>query len=288
MAPQILFKNKYTYKADIFSLGVMIFKMFYKEYPWDSSDIQNYFQEIKKPLIFPENPNISKNFKDLLKGMLEFNENKRFDLVNVLTHPFFNNFFNIKEIINTKNEKLINILKEKLLKEENPLEFFNISFDSDFKGYFNNKDFYEYFVKNGFDVNQEECLRIFNLIDFNKENKITFENLMKFISTRNNNDQNLNYNFKNDQKILKILFNLKKFIIYNGINLEAEFYARFSDENNEILAINKVKFKEMMLEIYPYNLNSIQIEEIFTFFNRNNEKLIDFNYFNDFLNDLKY
>lgn len=46
MSPQILSKNYYTYKCDVWSLGIIIFEMLYDHHPWKAQDIETLFFQI--------------------------------------------------------------------------------------------------------------------------------------------------------------------------------------------------------------------------------------------------
>ena len=55
MAPEILNDEEYNYKCDLWSLGVIIYQMFFKQYPYNSStetgllkQINNYEQKLLK------------------------------------------------------------------------------------------------------------------------------------------------------------------------------------------------------------------------------------------------
>ena len=67
MAPEILKGEKYTIKADIWSLGVVLFETLTGVCPWRSSSVNTLFSEIsKKSLKFPKNFNISYKMKTVI------------------------------------------------------------------------------------------------------------------------------------------------------------------------------------------------------------------------------
>lgn len=75
-APQIKFKESYTSKCDIYSLGVTLYWMFYGKYPFEDNASRN---EIKAGPQFDSDAamKLSPETKYLLKQMLAFSEDDR-------------------------------------------------------------------------------------------------------------------------------------------------------------------------------------------------------------------
>jgi serine/threonine-protein kinase ULK/ATG1 len=46
MSPQILSKNFYSYKCDIWSLGIIIYEFYFQTLPWKANDVNNLFFQI--------------------------------------------------------------------------------------------------------------------------------------------------------------------------------------------------------------------------------------------------
>ena len=46
MSPQNLSKNYYTYKCDVWSMGIIIYEMLYEHLPWKSQDVEGLFFQI--------------------------------------------------------------------------------------------------------------------------------------------------------------------------------------------------------------------------------------------------
>jgi serine/threonine-protein kinase ULK/ATG1 len=46
MSPQILSKNFYSYKCDIWSLGIIIYEYYFQTLPWKANDVNNLFFQI--------------------------------------------------------------------------------------------------------------------------------------------------------------------------------------------------------------------------------------------------
>lgn len=55
VSPQILSKNYYTYKCDVWSMGIIVFEMLYEHLPWKARDIETlFFQIMNHPRPFAE------------------------------------------------------------------------------------------------------------------------------------------------------------------------------------------------------------------------------------------
>lgn len=71
MAPEVLKAESYTSKADIWSLGVILFEMLYGYCPFHSSSIAALSSKIETcPLEFPEKTVVSANTKQIMRKML--------------------------------------------------------------------------------------------------------------------------------------------------------------------------------------------------------------------------
>lgn len=109
MNPQMFEGKNYTNKGDIFSLGVTLYFMYYKSNPWfkktaDNEKVCNSYPELLKRYeellrndevsneIFEYYPDISISIpaRDLIKNMIQFKEEKRFNIEDVMKHPYLN------------------------------------------------------------------------------------------------------------------------------------------------------------------------------------------------------
>ncbi len=74
MSPQILSKNYYTYKCDVWSLGIIIYEMYFDVLPWKSQDAESlFFNIMKNPYPYADNKKqIPKIILFLLKSTLQY------------------------------------------------------------------------------------------------------------------------------------------------------------------------------------------------------------------------
>jgi serine/threonine-protein kinase ULK/ATG1 len=80
MAPEVLKGETYNRKADIWSLGVVLFQMIFGKCPFESKSIAKLIKLLdEEELIFPESPKISTTIRDLSKRMLVKDHTARID-----------------------------------------------------------------------------------------------------------------------------------------------------------------------------------------------------------------
>ena len=112
--PQALVGHNYNFGGDIFSLGVTLYFMYFKTEPWfKSADDRTINQKLLGKLykntlddnIFDSmfdrvsDVYISDSAKNLIKNMIQFEENDRYTIEDVVRHPYVNNLE--KECIRT-------------------------------------------------------------------------------------------------------------------------------------------------------------------------------------------
>ena len=87
LPPEVLKKHKYYENCDLWSLGIIIYVLYYKEYPYDSEKINVLIKEIEnKQLIINTN---NKALNDLIKKLLIEEPKKRLTWEGYFKHPFF-------------------------------------------------------------------------------------------------------------------------------------------------------------------------------------------------------
>ena len=86
-APEILKGDEYDDKSDLWSLGIIIYVLYFKKYPFNSKTISNILKQIENVDNLPiktENPDLN----DLIKGLLNPNPQNRLNWDQYFLHPF--------------------------------------------------------------------------------------------------------------------------------------------------------------------------------------------------------
>ena len=91
MAPEMIDGEKgYSYEADIWSLGIIIYKLIIGKFPFESNNKEELFNKIKNDQItFPEDCIISEDAKDLINEILVNNPEERPTFSHIFSHDFF-------------------------------------------------------------------------------------------------------------------------------------------------------------------------------------------------------
>ena len=92
MAPQVLFGQCYDEKADIWSLGIMIYELIVGFPPFTGFDANNLAQNLKKGnFAVPKNIQISMPCFYFINSVLKLDPEKRISHEEILQHQFFQN-----------------------------------------------------------------------------------------------------------------------------------------------------------------------------------------------------
>eukprot|EP00181_Compsopogon_caeruleus_P006665 CAMPEP_0184687438 /NCGR_PEP_ID=MMETSP0312-20130426/26340_1 /TAXON_ID=31354 /ORGANISM="Compsopogon coeruleus, Strain SAG 36.94" /LENGTH=401 /DNA_ID=CAMNT_0027143565 /DNA_START=578 /DNA_END=1783 /DNA_ORIENTATION=+ len=91
-APEIARNEQYTTAVDIWSSGVLLYRLISSEFPFDGRDVMEVMHKIKDGVvIFPDHrwTGISKQAKNLIRSMLEMNPTKRITAAGARGHDWF-------------------------------------------------------------------------------------------------------------------------------------------------------------------------------------------------------
>ena len=109
LSPEILFRENFdsSPKIDIWALGVILYLMNFKQYPFDGENDKEIYEKIgNEDLEFPYGIKIKKSLINLLKGMFEKNPKRRIDINDKLFDIWFNdNSDNYKVFVKDKKKR---------------------------------------------------------------------------------------------------------------------------------------------------------------------------------------
>ena len=89
MAPEIMMNYPYNDKSDLWSVGVMMYQLYYREVPYEGNSEKEILKKIQSnyPYKQPDDP----NFRDIINKLLVVNVQNRLSWNEYFKHPFFNN-----------------------------------------------------------------------------------------------------------------------------------------------------------------------------------------------------
>ncbi len=77
LSPEIIQNQPYSFKSDVWSLGVLLYEMCCLKMPFDGTNIANLSLRIIKGQYNPVPPSFSKELRGLIFNILNVDENKR-------------------------------------------------------------------------------------------------------------------------------------------------------------------------------------------------------------------
>lgn len=87
MSPELVKEQPYDATSDLWSLGVILYELFVGQPPFYTNSIYSLINHIvKDPVKYP--PEMSRDFKSFLQGLLQKNPSKRLTWPHLLHHPF--------------------------------------------------------------------------------------------------------------------------------------------------------------------------------------------------------
>jgi serine/threonine-protein kinase ULK2 len=102
MAPEVLNRGMYNYKADVWSLGTIIYEMITGFSPFKEASNKDQLKKRQKTsVIVPKDVQMSKECISFINMCLSYNSSKRPSWIELLNHRFFKN--SNDSLINNKN-----------------------------------------------------------------------------------------------------------------------------------------------------------------------------------------
>ena len=176
MAPEIMNYKDYDDRADLWSIGVILYEMLYGYRPYKAKNLHTLVKLINsEPVKLPQTIKISNECKDILLSLLTRNPDKRISWENFFNHKWFN-------IKNTKNQ----------------LDSFEFDFNELFPTDSDNES--KYFSKND-SINESNY---HSKIDSINESNCHFKN-----DTINKSFSNIEYHLSEKTKPIDIIANKK-------------------------------------------------------------------------------
>ena len=281
IAPEVI-NNEYDITSDVWSIGVIIYQMFYGEVPFRGDNINELYSNINRAQI-TQTLNASSNLRDLLDLIFVKDCKKRINVNKCLEHNWFN--------VGNKSQRSTDIYKKNIIEEINTNTNTNkINEKTD--------HYYKYSKPN------EESL------EEKKSNKVNNDknNNMEYIGLSSQNEKKgrrtlvlgMQRSRKNN-KIFPLIKNCILFIKYyiriyfqkdKEISKLNNIYLKYKIENNINLFINYINnTKKISFDSFYYNQNDLlnknlstsiktQInnkEELFKLLIENKKKYIEMN-----------
>ena len=262
MAPEIIKGEEYNNECDLWSLGVIIYILCFKRYPYDGNgeiEFLKQIKETKQERFFKTN---NSNLDNLIRSLLLEDQRERLTWKDYFEHPFFKqNIKNNNIMVNNKiknneinNENIENNKKMNGNKENNEYNILSNNREKIGNNIVINKDNIE--LNNNENNNKENNIINKENIENNKEN---IEN------NKINNDKNIKINKeRNDNNLIIINSNEKnENNILNNSKEKIEIDVDFENYKININQINEKKINSDNYKIYE-NIPYIEIS------NRNN------------------
>ena len=242
MAPEILNGENYSFKSDIWSLGIIIYFMLNKKYPYNGKNEVTLLKDINsgKRLKLSNDDKLN----DLINKMLKININERISWDEYFNHPFFQQELSFNYPIfdfkcNLHNQNITYFCKtcklnicEKCLNQHSSHKFIHFSKIGLNNEEVNKINYLMEDIKNNLNHFKEQLNNIQDLIN---QMKLIKENLDIY-------DNNSKYNYKNYYiDILRIMNNQLKNKDINLIDLK---------QNNYIICEYDIKNKDINKLLY--------------------------------------
>ena len=102
MAPEIMMNRPYDQKSDLWSVGVMMYQLYYREVPFEGTSENEILNKIQScPFKQPDDYNL----RDLINKLLVVDVSKRLSWNEYFSHPFFKTSKFYKEDFENENKK---------------------------------------------------------------------------------------------------------------------------------------------------------------------------------------
>ncbi|CAD8097825.1 unnamed protein product [Paramecium sonneborni] len=184
-APQMLMKEKYSVKCDIWSLGILIYESLFGQYPWQCQTEGQYLRAMKTwGVRFPIGKRISNECQDFILRCLAIQEKNRMDWDELFEHRWLNIQENERKFTNSLNyeqieHQLLDHLNQIAAQQHfHPKEMFQI-YDLENKGLLDFKQFERFIMQFDPRLIKKEIIALFSYLDQDHKNKIDLSQFEK-------------------------------------------------------------------------------------------------------------
>ena len=279
IAPEII-NNTYDVTSDVWSIGVIIYQMFYGEVPFGGENVYEVYDNIKKGKII-QSLSASSNLRNLLDLIFVKDCKKRINVNKCLEHNWFS--------VSNKAEINTDVFKNCIIEEINTDLNVNKIDEKNSQNTYNSKNDEESGKSNKNNVKRKSN----KLISFKNE---TFNQVPKRVQSKNKKPQRKGggKNGKISPLIKYCILFIKYYIRINfqkdkEINKLNNIYLKYKIENNWYLFINYINnTKKISFDSFNNDKNNINLiklikeqisdkEQVFKILIENKRKIIEIN-----------
>jgi len=296
MAPEVMEGDEddiYDNKCDLWSIGIIIYQLFFNQFPYTGNGQVAIYNNIKKLGLRAIKPTGNKQLDDLILGLLNYDPRERLSWEEYFNHPFFKNpksenITNTTNITNTSNEIIIKLIVTKLDFDNKKNEYKDIYFLEN-KSYMLNGVEYQFEVHfNGLNEENTELYINGQKKDFKKFFKPDKEGEYIIKLKLKNKIKNCNYMFLNCLNIKSIdlsLFDTSEvtnmsYMFSKCINLEELNIDKLDTKNVKDMNHMFNKCKSLKEINFPSSFNTGNVTDIsfmFLFCEKLEKINLDFN-----------
>ena len=256
VAPEVI-NNKFDVTSDVWSIGVIIYQMFYGEVPFGGDNVNEVYANINKGKI-TQSLSASSNLKDLLNLIFVKDCKKRINVNKCLEHKWF--------YVGSQTEKNTDIFKKCIIEEINTDINVNKIDEKNSQNTYTSKNNEESLKSNNNDEDKKS-----NKIIINKNNK----QYIKFIAVGSRNGKKSRKTWAIEEgKNRKISPFIKYCILFIKYHIRINFH-----KDKEINKLNNIYLKykiENNINLFTNYINNIKKLSFDSFYyNKSNRKLLN-------------
>ena len=252
MAPEVMRNQSYDSKADLWSVGVIIYQLHFKEYPYGLIEEQ-ILKNLENKTPYKKAEDLL--LRDLIDKLLQEDQNKRLSWEEYFQHPFFAT----EPQINT-----LNILNNKTSKDNRYI--FIKDFDVGFKN-----EFFKCYIALDQKRNRNVLIKSYNK-DFINQHKLYFKKECELINAFKGNEYVLQLvNIEYEKNYINLIYKyidseiLSNYITHHNIT-EKELQKINNKLLKKIFLFNEFNFESFIfISIYSFIITSDGIPILFDF-----------------------